>query len=400
MATTIPDNTALVQAIIQNAIDGIITIDERGIMESINPAACQLFGYSSQDVIGRNICILMPSPDRDRHDGYLARYQKTRVPHMIGIGREVQGLKKDGTVFPFRLALSEVQLAGRIIYTGFIHDLSREKEAEEKLREHSEQLEAQVKERTKSLQRSLRELQNAKDTVSTSLENEKNLSQLKSRFVSMASHEFRTPLSSVQLSASLIERYALSENPNITKHVNKIKSAVTNLTNILNDFLLHERLDAGKIEPAFTLFSVVQLGEEITEEMQLVSKEGQNIIYQHTGVESEFMLDQYLLKNCIINLISNAIKYSGENTFIEFNTEIKEAVLTVVIKDYGIGIPQKDHDHLFEPFFRAHNTGTIPGTGLGLHIVRRYVMLMNGSIFFESALNQGTSFTFTFPVQP
>ncbi|AMM51587.1 histidine kinase [Rufibacter sp. DG15C] len=400
MATTSSDNTALVQAIIQNAIDGIITIDDRGMIESINPAASDLFGYSSIEVIGKNISMLMPSPDKERHDQYLSRYQETRVPHMIGIGREVKGLKKDGVVFPFRLALSEVQLAGRIIYTGFIHDLSREKEAEEKLREHYVELEAQVKERTQSLQHSLKELQNAKDTVSTSLQKEKDLSQLKSRFVSMASHEFRTPLSSVQLSASLIERYALSENPNITKHVNKIKSAVTNLTNILNDFLLHERLDAGKVEPTFTLFNVVRLGEEITEEMQLVSKDGQDIIYQHTGVESEFRLDQYLLKNCIINLISNAIKYSGENTFIEFNTEIQENVLTVVIKDYGIGIPEKDHAQLFEPFFRAHNTGTIPGTGLGLHIVRRYVMLMNGSITFESNLDKGTSVTFTFPVQP
>ncbi|GAA4304300.1 PAS domain-containing sensor histidine kinase [Nibribacter koreensis] len=400
MATSSSDNTALVQAIIQNAIDGIITIDVRGIIESINPAACDLFGYSSQEVIGQNICILMPSPDRDHHDQYLARYQQTRVPHMIGIGREVKGLKKDGVVFPFRLALSEVQLAGRIIYTGFIHDLSREKEAEEQLRQHSIELEGLVKERTKSLQKSLKELQNAKDTVSNSLQKEIDLSQLKSRFVSMASHEFRTPLSSVQLSASLIERYALSENPNITKHVNKIKSAVTNLTNILNDFLLHERLDAGKVEPSFTRFNVVHLGEEVTEEMQLVSKDGQDIIYQHTGVESEYKLDPYLLKNCIINLISNAIKYSGENTFIEFNTKIEGNVLTVVIKDYGIGIPEKDHAQLFEPFFRAHNTGTIPGTGLGLHIVRRYVMLMNGSITFESNINNGTSVTFTFPVQP
>ncbi|WP_192823460.1 PAS domain-containing sensor histidine kinase [Rufibacter sp. LB8] len=400
MSSTGSDNTALVQAIIQNAIDGIITIDERGLIESINPAACHLFGYAADEVIGRNISILMPSPDKDRHDQYLARYQQTRVPHMIGIGREVQGLNKSGAVFPFRLALSEVQLAGRVIYTGFIHDLTREKEAEENLRKYSEDLEAQVKERTESLQRSLRDLQDAKDTVSHSLEKEKDLSQLKSRFVSMASHEFRTPLSSVQLSASLIERYAVPENANITKHVNKIKSAVGNLTNILNDFLLHERLDAGKVEANFCMFDVVKVSEEITEEMQLVSKEGQNIIYQHTGFKSEFKLDQNLLKNCIINLISNAIKYSGENTFIEFNTEITDGVLTVAIKDYGIGIPQKDHAQLFEPFFRAHNTGTIPGTGLGLHIVRRYVMLMNGSIAFESQLNQGTSFTFTFPVQP
>jgi PAS domain S-box-containing protein len=395
------ENSALVKAIIENAIDGIITIDDRGFIESINPAACFLFGYSAGEVIHKNISLLMPQPDSDRHDQYLARYQKTRVPHMIGIGREVQGLKKEGTVFPFRLALSEVQQAGRVIYTGFIHDLSREKEAEEKLRQYSAVLEAQVEERTQSLKSSLQALQMAKEKVSRSLEKEKELSQLKSRFVSMASHEFRTPLSSVQLSASLIDRYAQPfSNANISKHVGKIKSAVSNLTTILDDFLLHEKLEAGKVEATFTVFDVVKLAEEITEEMQLVSKQNQNILYQHTGIKSTFKLDQYLLKNCIINLISNAIKYSGENTFIEFNTEINEQALTVVIKDYGIGIPETDHDYLFEPFFRAHNTGTIPGTGLGLNIVRRYSKLMNGTIAFESKQNRGTSFTFTFPVQP
>ena len=267
------ENAALLKAIIENAIDGIITIDNRGLIETINPAACLLFGYSSPEVIGKNISILMPKPDSERHDQYLARYQQTGEAHMIGIGREVQGLKKDGVVFPFRLALSEVQYSGRIIYTGFIHDLSREKEAEEKLREYSAVLEAQVEERTQSLQNSLLELQKAKDKVSTSLKKEKELSQLKSRFVSMASHEFRTPLSSVQLSASLIERYAQPfSNANITKHVSKIKDAVNNLTTILNDFLLHEKLEAGKVEPSFAEFNVVKLGEEITEEMQLVSK--------------------------------------------------------------------------------------------------------------------------------
>lgn len=394
------ENAALVKAIIENAIDGIITINERGIIETINPAASFLFGYSAEEVTGKNICILMPKPDSDHHDHYLSRYKQTKVPHIIGIGREVNGLKKDGTVFPFRLAISEVQLSGRIIYTGFIHDLSREKKAEEKLKEYSAVLEAQVEERTQSLKNSLLELQKAKDKVSSSLKKEKELNQLKSRFVSMASHEFRTPLSSVQLSASLIERYAEPlSSPNITKHVTKIKNAVNNLTTILNDFLLHEKLEAGKVEASFTEFNVVKLSEEITEEMQLVSKKDQNIIYQHTGVSSVFKLDQYLLKNCIINLISNAIKYSGENTFIEFNTEINEDGLKVMIKDYGIGIPETDHPHLFEPFFRAHNTGNIPGTGLGLNIVQRYSRLMNGTIEFESNINKGTAFIFNFPNQ-
>ena len=220
---------------------------------------------------------------------------------------------------------------------------------------------------------------------------------MKSRFVSMASHEFRTPLSSVQLSSSLIAKYAEPfQNKSIEKHVHKIKNAVGNLTTILNDFLSLEKLEAGRVEPAFQSFDLVKLAEEITEEMQMIAKQDQNIIYQHTGLESVVSLDQNLLKNCMINLINNAIKYSGENTFIEFNTEISAGSCMVTIKDNGIGIPDVDQKHLFQPFFRAHNTGNIPGTGLGLNIVLRYVGLMNGTVKFESHVNEGTTFILSF----
>jgi len=191
------ENAVLLKAIIETAIDGIITIDEHGIIESINPSACKLFQYSPEEVIGRNVSMLMPPPDSERHDEYIHRYQHTGKAHIIGIGREVLGLRKNGTVFPFRLAVSEVQYSGRIIYTGFIHDLSREKAAEEKLKHYTANLEEQVEERTQSLKQTVEALQLAKEEVSQSLEKEKELSQLKSRLVSMASHEFRTPLSSI-----------------------------------------------------------------------------------------------------------------------------------------------------------------------------------------------------------
>jgi len=390
----------LLKAIIENAIDGILTIDDKGHIESINPAGCKLFGFNPEDVIGKNVSVLMPSPDRERHDGYILRYQQTKEPRIIGKGREVNGLRKDGSVFPFRLAVSEVVYSGRTIYAGFIHDLSKEKEAEEKIKEYAQQLEKLVEERTAELRGTVEALEKAKEEVSFSFEKEKELSQLKSRFVSMASHEFRTPLSSIQLSASLIEKYAQQfDNENIVKHINKIKSSVGNLTTILNDFLSLERLEAGRVEPAIESFDLVKFSEQITEEMQMISKQNQNIIYQHTGLNSKVVLDQNLLKNCIINLISNAIKYSGENTFIEFNTEIADDKYVVVIKDNGMGIPEADHKHLFEPFFRANNIGNIPGTGLGLNIVSRYVSLMNGAISFESTLGQGTAFTITFPIE-
>ena len=147
----IMENAALLKAIIDNAIDGIITIDDRGIVESINPAACKLFQCVGADVIGKNISVLMPPPDRDQHDEYIHRYQRTGVPHIIGKGREVKGLRKDGSVFPFRLGVTEVQMMGRKIYTGFIHDLSREKEAEEALKNYAAHLEELVEERTHSL---------------------------------------------------------------------------------------------------------------------------------------------------------------------------------------------------------------------------------------------------------
>jgi two-component system sensor kinase FixL len=391
------ESAKLLKAIIETAIDGIITIDDRGLVESLNPAAQKLFGYELDEVIGRNISMLMPEPDKGGHDGYISRYQHTGEKRIIGKGREVRGLKKDGSTFPFRLAVSEVKYDQRIIYTGFIHDLSKEKEAERRLKDYAAELEGLVEERTRSLKKTVSALSEAKEEVSLSLLKEKELNQMKSRFVSMASHEFRTPLSSVQLSSVLIEKYAAPfENENIKKHVNKIKSAVGNLTTILNDFLSLERLEAGNVQSSLAAFDLVQLAEEVTEEMQMIAKDHQNIIYQHTGVERFVELDQNLLRNCMINLISNAIKYSGEHTFIEFNTEIQDKKYIITVSDNGIGIPDLDQKNLFQPFFRANNTGNIPGTGLGLNIVLRYAGLMNGTVEFASEVNKGARFTLSF----
>lgn len=385
------DSARLLEAIIDTAIDGIITIDSMGIVESINPAALELFGYEASEVIGNNISMLMPDPDRSQHDSYIENYKSSGKKKIIGIGREVRGLRKDGTTFPFRLAVSEVFYRERRIFTGIIHDLTNEKEAQERLVRHTEELEETVRERTKDLIKLVSELEKAKAEVSNSLEKEKELNQLKSRFVSMASHEFRTPLSSVQLSVSLIDKYIQKADfQAVNKHTARIRAAVELLNNILNDFLSLEKLEAGKVVVNKAMINVVHLGEEIVEDMQMICKKNQHIVYQHTGSEAEFMLDAHLLKSSIINLISNAIKYSGEDTFIEFSTAISEDACTVIVKDNGIGIPDEDQVNLFEPFFRAHNTGNIPGTGLGLNIVKRYISLMEGELEYWSALNKGT----------
>lgn len=391
------ERRALLKAIFENAIDGIITIDDLGKIESVNPSGCTLFGYELEEVMGKNISVLMPEPYKSQHDNYLHRYKKTQETQIIGVGREVQGQKKNGEIFPFRLAVSEVQYEGRKIYAGFIHDLTKQKSAEEQLLSYTNELEVLVENRTTELQSLIKQMQHAKEEVNQSLEKERELNQLKSRFVSMASHEFRTPLSSIQLSASLIDKYSQDyNNPNINKHVNKIKTGIGKLTIILNDFLSLERLEKGIVNATLEQIDLVKFAEEIAKEMQLVAKQNQNIIYQHTGAKSLVNTDANLLKNCIINLIANAIKYSGEDTFIEFNTEITEKKFELTVKDNGIGIPLTEQKHLFEVFFRAHNTGSIPGTGLGLNIVDRYVKLMNGRIVFISEENKGTTFALIF----
>lgn len=307
-------------------------------------------------------------------------------------------MKKNGSYFPFRLGVSEVKYSGRVVYAGFIHDLTREKEAEGKLQDYAAQLEVQVEERTHSLRMSVDALKRTQVELNQSLDKEKELGQLKSRFVSIASHEFRTPLSLVQLSASLIDRYAESlDQKNIGKHVGKIKDAVLNITAILNDFLSLEKLDSGMIKPSLSHFNLSEMAEEITREMQVVLRGKQKIIFKHRGTVQKITLDQNLLKNCIIILIDNAIKYSGDDSQIQFYTKINEHNCIIRICDDGIGIPESDHKHLFEAFFRAHNTGNISGNGLGLSILSRYTGLMDGQVSFKSRVNRGTLFTLTFP---
>lgn len=390
---------ALLDALVHNAIDGIITIDEFGTVESINPSACRLFLYTETEVLGNNISMLMPKSDAESHGHYLQHYKMTGEKHIIGIGRELIGRDKQGHEFPFKLGVSEVKYSGRKIYAAFIHDLTQQKKDEERLKDYASHLEELVEQRTQTLNDTIKALEKSKEKVSATLEKEKILSKLKNRFLSMASHEFRTPLSTAHLSASLIEKYAEPlENTNILKHAGKIINAVTNLTTVLNDFLYIEQLEIGRVKANLSCFDLMQLAEEITEEMQLLAKGKQRVLFTHYGHEKLITLDQNLLKNSIINLITNAIKYSSDTCCIAFTTEINDTHCIITVKDEGIGIPEEDQKHLFEPFFRAHNTGNIPGTGLGLNIVARYIALMNGTVTYESTIHKGTLFTLTFSI--
>jgi len=382
---------AMLASIIEYSEDAIISKSLDGIITTWNQAAENMFGYKEYEAIGRHISLIIPDDRMDEEKLIIDKIKNGESTEHF----ETVRIDKDGREIPISLTVSPIKnKKGAIIGASkIVRDITRQKDAEEKLRHYTTHLEDLVEERTTSLNKTVVSLQQTQDELSKSLEKEKELGQLKSRLVSMASHEFRTPLSAIKLSGSLIS----DDNENVRKHTYKIKNAVNNLTSILNDFLSLEKLETGKVEVNIESFDLVSFAEEIIEEMQLVTKQEQFIVYQHSGVERSANLDANLLRNCIINLISNAIKYSGENSFIEFDTEINEQEYVVTVKDNGIGIPEKDQKHLFEAFFRAHNTGNIQGTGLGLNIVARYTGLMQGSIDFKSDVNNGTRFTLRFP---
>lgn len=228
------------------------------------------------------------------------------------------------------------------------------------------------------------------------LDREKEMNELKSKFVSMASHEFRTPLSIVLSSTALIEQYTNAEKYElIGKHIFRIKSALTNLITILNDFLSLDKLEQGKVDIEYQVFDIAQFMHEVQDDVEFLKKKGQQINHLHQGGH-QVTLDQKKMRYILVNLISNSIKYSPENTEIKLYSE-NNGDLKITVQDQGIGIPEDEQKHLFSKFFRATNTGSVQGTGLGLTIVKRYVELMDGSIGFTSKPREGTTFFIELP---
>ncbi len=408
------DHEKIVEAIFKTAVDGIILIDARGIIQLANASATRLFGYENDELVGYNVSRLMPADHALQHDHYIARYMQTGEKRIIGIGREIWGLRKDGSMFPCHLSVSEVSMNGQRFFAGMIHDITKRKAVEAEVRLLNAELEARIEERTEKLAQVVNKLLETNNTLQTEIQErrlieealrhsqeevekalakERELSELKSRFVSTASHEFRTPLSTILSSVSLIERYTTTETQaNREKHIQRIKSAVNNLTGILNDFLSLSKLEEGKFQNTPTEFDLIELSLEIVEEMQVFAKQNQAIQYQHEGDATRVLLDRHFLKNVLINLVSNAIKYSTENTIVHFATSTDAHGIRISVRDEGMGIPQADQEHLFERFFRAHNVTNIQGTGLGLNIVKRYIDLMGGNVRFESQENVGSTF--------
>ncbi|MGZ3862194.1 MAG: PAS domain-containing sensor histidine kinase [Bacteroidia bacterium] len=384
-------------AMFLHATEGIIIADARGNIIKANPSSEKLFGYEAGGLINKTVEDLIPKRFAEKHHHHRDNYNKNPHPRSMGKNMTLYGMRKDKSEFPVEISLSYYKKENETFVIAFIIDITERKQHEESIIRLNKELERKVGERTKVLEEALIQLENSKEQLSQALEKEKQLNDMKSRFVTMASHEFRTPLSAILSSVSLIGKYVTKEDDEKRqKHVSRIKSSVTNMTLILNDFLSAERLEEGKIFAKHGEFVLPVLVKEIIAEINSLLKPGQKIDYAHEGNEEAFS-DKQMLRNILLNLISNAIKFSEENKIIIVRTKITDSEISIVVTDQGIGIPKEEHENMFGRFFRAKNVTNIQGTGLGLNIVAKYLEALHGKIEFTSELNKGTTFSVTIP---
>lgn len=386
------DIADICQLLFRSAAEGLVVVNNKGEMVLLNPRMGELFGYAERELLGRPIEVLIPEAARKRHTAARKDYQQHPARRPMGAGLDLRGRRKDGTEFAVEVSLNHFSIDGGRYVMALVSDASQRKAYEERLERSNEELEDRVQRRTE-------ELELAGRSVREALEKERELNALKSRFVSMASHEFRTPLSTIMSSADLIDRYTDgSPDEKVGRHLKRIRVKVRELTSMLNDFLSLEKLEQGKVSVNPVEFDLVHLCIDLIEEMRLLCKPGQEIDYEHDGEERNVTLDQQMLTNVISNLLNNAIKYSPENSRIRLRSRIRDGRLAIEVSDEGIGIPLEDQPHLFERFFRAGNATTIQGTGLGLSIIKRHLDLMRGGITFSSAPGKGTVFNVELPV--
>jgi PAS domain S-box-containing protein len=390
------------EAIFQEAAIGIIVTNSQFEIILSNRFADTLFGYETSELVGENISLLIPNHLKVRHHGHLENLGHEKpISRPMGIGLDLKAKRKDGSLFPIEISLSHFKASDSMHYIAFVSDVTLKRKVEmelilknQQINQLNETLEQEVTARTQALQNTLDKLEvNAKE-LEISLEKEKVLGDLKTRFVSMASHEFRTPLTSILGSATLIEKYAKAEDqPKREQHINRIKSSVSHLTEILEEFLSVGKLEDGKLEIHPTEFTLRDFLQDILTDFSTY----QQAIRLELASDFSCFQDASILRKVIFNGLSNALKFSQKEIILKVEKQTNQVLITII--DQGIGISEEDQKHLFERFFRGGNATVIQGTGLGLHLVDRYMRLLGGSVQIKSELNKGTELHIQFPMR-
>ncbi|PCI12665.1 MAG: hypothetical protein COB71_08415 [Thiotrichales bacterium] len=340
------------RVILDNVVDGIITMDALGIVMAFNPAAETIFGYRADEVIGRNVKCLMPGSYQSEHDGYLHNYCTTGERKIIGIGREVEGMRADGTQVPLELWVVEVEQDNEQLFIGMLRDISDRLQVD----------------------------------------------RMKKEFVSTVSHELRTPLTSIKGSLGLVSGGVLGEIP--AEVHSMIDVAINNsdrLMLLINDLLDIEKIELGKMDFYIEPINVMAFINDVLSANQGYADE-QKVLFKVTHEEPGAMVlgDAARLMQVMANLISNAAKYSPKSDYVELAVHRVNGKIEISVSDHGPGIPEEFHARMFEKFAQADSSDTrrVGGTGLGLSITRAIVERHDGRIDYESKLGEGTRFFF------
>jgi len=394
--------------------EGALIVNMQQQIVELNTSAANMFGYEKEELKGQHINALIPERFHKAHGHHVKSFIKNDEKRQMGKNRKIFGLKKDRTTFPIEAGLNPFEVDGEKLVMTLITDITKRVETEERILALNNSLEKKVRKRTQELQETIDEISELNDLfkdeimrrkeaearIKTALQKEKELNELKTKFLSLVSHEFKTPLSGILTSATLATKYTKSDQQDKReKHLNTIKNKVHYLTSILNDFLSIERLESGKVTYKFDHFSLLSLINEVVYNSNVTLKSGQIINYPQELEEVELYQDRNVVELILSNLMNNAIKYSKEDTTINLDIERDEEYLYFKISDEGIGIPDKDKVHIFERYFRAENALLNQGTGIGLNIIKVHLENLGGKISFESQENKGSIFSVILPIK-
>lgn len=398
----------------QGISEGALIVNTEQQIVELNQSLANMFGYEVDELKGENLDMLIPQKFHHKHQSHIKTFFKKEQKRQMGEGRNIYGLKKCGNIFPIEAGLNPFDINGEKFVMTLITDITKRVEDENKIKNLNIFLENKVAERTNELQHSIEELselnellrdeiikrKEAEARIKTALQKERELNDLKTKFLSLVSHEFKTPLSGILTSTTLASKYIKTEQQDKReKHLNTIKNKVHYLTNILNDFLSVERLESGKVTYKFEYFSLLSLINEVVYNANVTLKAGQIIDYPQSMDDIELYQDKNVLELILSNLLNNAIKYSKEDTKIELEISVNDNYLHFKIKDQGIGIPSKDQTHIFERYFRAENALLNQGTGIGLNIIKVHLENLGGEVSFESKENVGSIFFVKLPIK-
>lgn len=406
------DDKDVFNVLFEAVSEGVIVVDKTQHIVAVNKSAESMFGYNNKELIGQHLDTLIPKPYRANHDTHVNGFMKHQKKRQMGHGRDLYGAHKDGSVFPVEAGLNPLQINGGNYIMALVIDISVRKKQEEELQELNNELEQKVTARTEELSATVEELKianqkrdaeiqkriEAQNKISNALKKEKELNELKTKFLSLVSHEFKTPLSGILTSAMLLSKYKLSEQQDRRdKHIKTITDKVHYLNNILNDFLSIEKLETGKVSYNFSDFMLTKVVDEVVYNANMLLKEGQTIKYPENIDGLSLHQDEKIIELALSNLVHNAIKYSPEHTEISIEISQDSTTTTFSVIDNGIGIPEKDQKQIFNRYFRSENVLLIQGTGIGLNIVKSHLNNLGGEINFVSNENKGSTFTIKLP---